>query len=414
MFPPGANKNSHLGTYTSGGSISYEPLSFAGENFSFSNAHALDEHGVYREGSIWTMWKQVVKLRPSRALAVYVNTGTHYRGGFIIPRQYHVQWNLPDDWNSSSTMKDLASKLSARGAEAWNRARPDLPDFSIAQEIGEMKDLPQLYKGAVATYIRDGRKSSSHAASMRDIAKRTGESYLEFNFGWFPLLKSIGGFVSTLRRKDKILKQLIRDNKKPVRRRRELWDNPTEHSEASNTYSNGWNAAHHPILNTNGYSSSNSRTRGRCSRSYRTWISGRWRYLLPPGPRDLRFRRKMLSRIFGLKISPTELYELFPWSWLADYFTDVGQFVKAISPGVADRLICDYAYLMRTITYTYYTESTIYLNVTKGSGRADMTRHTVNVRKFRVKATPFGFGLKQSDLSLHQKSILGALGLSKL
>lgn len=119
----------------------------------------------------------------------------------------------------------------------------------------------------------------------------------------------------------------------------------------------------------------------------------------------------------GSRITPRELYQVMPWSWLIDYFSTLGSLVDTISAGVADRLVCNYAYLMQTKTIRYYTTSSTRIVVGGEESQNSLaeasllSQHTIKVR---VPASPFGWGLKQNDLSLSQTAILGALGLSRL
>jgi hypothetical protein len=149
----------------------------------------------------------------------------------------------------------------------------------------------------------------------------------------------------------------------------------------------------------------------------KTWGVGKFRYLLPPGPRNVAWTRKMVRRIMGARVTPDMVYQIMPWSWLADYFTGLGDFIKAVSPGVADRLICDYAYLMTTEVREATTECSQTFYANKKGDQAHTVRASCTIRdtlKMRRVASPFGWGLKDSDLSAHQVAILGALGLSRM
>jgi hypothetical protein len=90
--------------------------------------------------------------------------------------------------------------------------------------------------------------------------------------------------------------------------------------------------------------------------------------------------------------------------------------MDAVSPGVADKLICDYAYVMSTTEYsTKITEESPWC--ASKSGGINMVRPSREekwVVKMRYPASPFGFGLNMSNLTANQVGILGALGLSKI
>jgi hypothetical protein len=117
----------------------------------------------------------------------------------------------------------------------------------------------------------------------------------------------------------------------------------------------------------------------------------------------------------GGRITPSVAYNLIPWSWLVDYFTDLGEFVDAISPGVEDLLIWDYAYIMRTKEVNRHV--TRWQNVRNASNiteKVTAQADTTTRIKMRCHASPFGFGFKDGDLNIRQLAILGALGLSRL
>lgn len=117
----------------------------------------------------------------------------------------------------------------------------------------------------------------------------------------------------------------------------------------------------------------------------------------------------------GLRVTPTDVYNAMPWSWLADYFTGLGDFVEAVSGGVEDRLAADYFYIMETQKWTTVTNATQGICVSPDStGEARGTRIDSWSLKTRIEGSPFGFGIKEIDLSPMQWSILGALGLSRL
>jgi hypothetical protein len=104
------------------------------------------------------------------------------------------------------------------------------------------------------------------------------------------------------------------------------------------------------------------------------------------------------------------VWELTPWSWLADWFTNVGDVVANMSTGYAENLAAQYAYVMGTTQISTCWDTS--LNTKQGvihnsSGYTETYKH-------RVGASPFGFGLTSNDFSARQWSILAALGLSRL
>jgi hypothetical protein len=393
-------------------------------------------------GGDWVMYKYEQTRGATSKMAVYRQSGglaydgmfyldAHPAGSFLTP---------PSGWSTTSL---VWSALSSRGAEAWNRMRPDQPDFSAFQEVGEMREALTGKREAVKS-LRDRVKAvaqspgskgklpdkrttldrvrgtplaPSSVKELRALTKRGSQFNLAVTFGWFPLMRSIQSAIEAHKGFDKRLSQLIKDNERPVRRTTKLKDAENQTSAVqqwSQQYTNGYGALLVPSLVTQCYG-------GKAHREVisrvesRTWAVGQFRYILPPGPRNAAWSRKMYGRIMGARITPAGLYELMPWSWFIDYFVDLGQFMKAISPGVADNLICDYAYLMKETTWDALTTATVGVLDSRNSVQyGTATYHTRYTRKMRVRATPFGFGITEGSLSPKQKAISGSLGISKL
>jgi hypothetical protein len=300
----------------------------------------------------------------------------------------------------------------------WNRLRPDKPDFSAAVSLYELKDLPGMFKDAVNGFRKHIlREQVRRRSKGRSGLSKTGQFYLAAQFGWIPLLRDIQNFAKAHQNKQKRLRQLIRDAGKPVRRTSTMEDT-TDHTLASSTrYNSGSGADIDPGFVTQCYGPGPS-YRSIYHTTYRkTWGEAVFRYYLPPGPRDVVWTKKMLRRIMGGRVTPDVLYQAMPWSWLVDYFVDLGSFIQAVSPGVADRLAADYSFIMRTERWTATMEGSGMFQGDMAFGHyvsASVTSAHHSVRKMRSYGSPFGWGINQNSLSPKQWAILGALGLSKL
>lgn len=400
-----------------------------------SQGHKKDRDGKYRRGGYWFMVRSSTihgtgstsVHRYSYKVPVYEGHlwTSHLAGGTNMP-------GPPLDWTSTSA---AASALTARGAEAWNRLRPDQPDFSFATSVYEMKDFAPVARDALKGIMKKvigykptkkyGGGSQSKKRKKSELSK-SGQFYLAAQFGYIPLLRDIQNYVKAQKNAQKRLDQLYRDAGKPVRRRTTLKNSASENASygLQSGYTGGSTALNflQPTFVTQCYVDTKSSGKTtRYVRNVRTWAEGSFAYMLPPGPRNVVWTRKMMRRIMGKRVTPADLYQVMPWSWLNDYFTTLGEVIKAVSPGVADRLYCNYAYIMQTKEWTTTTvaTTTIAANGAKaGEGyqthqvSASMT--TQHISKCRVAASPFGWGLKQSDLNGSQLAILGALGLSRL
>jgi len=310
----------------------------------------------------------------------------------------------------------IRADLELVGAEAYNLLRPDLPDFSLATEIAELKDVFTLREQVreIRTHLKN------RTSNGRSAKSNAGRYYLAIQFGYLPLVRSAIGLIKSARRVSKLVDQLIRDEGKPVRRQRHLsqYDIDTV-SDVSTVTPNAYPPNYiFPKHVTQCYVQGNVQRFVRTRVTSRTWASARFRYILPKGPNGLgRDRYRLIARLLGGDLlTPDSLYQIMPWSWLIDYFVNLGDFVKSLTNGVVDRLYTDYFFLMREYTVDVNEEVSFLIrnNFTGTAKRVYCSRRTTTRYKIRIKGSPFGFGLTNESLNPHQQAILGALGLSKL
>lgn len=427
-FPRNVNKNEPLGQWYSIETDKpvrteyYVPEVASGKQL--INISHRRIRGEYRSGGPWLMRKITTTRTPSEASEIWGQGEHWYTGGVYAKAHLLGDPVAPSNWDTDDYANERYSALKNRGAEAWNRLRPDLPDFSLATSLYELKDLPNMFRDYVKVMRGELDRAARHRHGRRYTALSwSGKWYLAIEFGWLPLYKDIQNFCEAQQGKQKRLTQLIRDAGRPVRRSTTLTDEAGDSGvkRYSKSYLSSLDGTpHHPTFVTQCYDygpESHVRTERRTTD--RTWAEGRFRYFLPPGPRDVEWKKSMLRRIMGGRLTPDVLYNIMPWTWLIDYFTDLGQFMKAISPGVADSLICDYCYLMRHKEWTETTEARMRYGVRRVNGKTfggvlTSTLETKRTLKMRTYASPFGFGIKAESLSPKQVAIMGALGLSRL
>jgi hypothetical protein len=253
-----------------------------------------------------------------------------------------------------------------------------------------------------------------------------GADYLQYKFGWLPLLKDLRDLYQTWKTLDERMAQIIRDNNKAVRREGTLYKNKT----STLTPNDGILKKVIPAFSTEATDTTDpnlvnaSGTTKTVETSERIWFSARFRYYIPDVTDD-RWETKTKLALFGLNPTPSLLYEVMPWSWLIDYFTNFGSVVSNLSKnGIAD-LVIDYAYVMRhykrLTTWTTLTVPQRLSYLKKGTTvtlrTADQESWKLTVleeSKERQVASPFGFGKLAVDLTDRQQAIIAALGLSKI
>lgn len=277
---------------------------------------------------------------------------------------------------------------------------------------------------ALSEFIHEGlpRILGASALGARALlAKKAGGEYLNFEFGWKPLVSDIKQIAQSVVNANQTLRQFERDSGRRVRRR---YSFPDTNESVDLTVARP-ELAQGSVFGFQGqgmsqwFSSAWASGGGPQSATETTltsrWFSGQYQYYVNPGlstSGKLARYEQMANHLLGIRLTPDVLWELSPWSWLFDWITDIGNVIQNASDLSSDSLVIRYAYLMRTA----HTTRTLNLSgaVLKSTGPIGTLQGRFGViQKNRVKATPFGFGLNSGGFSLRQWAILGALGLTK-
>lgn len=120
---------------------------------------------------------------------------------------------------------------------------------------------------------------------------------------------------------------------------------------------------------------------------------------IPPTPAYLRLK------LLGLIADEALLWEATRWSWLVDWFSNMGDVISNIEANLRDRVVSLYAYSQRRIVREY--------KFTCSNGYYDCSVTRVFDTKCRRKIDPFGLASEVS-LSDLQLGILVALGLQRV
>lgn len=296
--------------------------------------------------------------------------------------------------NNPSLGSDLVdpNSLNAKGATGIARSKPGKPVLDLGVAIAELRQLPT---------VPNLQKAVKNLSGL-------GNQYLNVEFGWKPLLNDVMSLFDLSEVLTKRLNQLRRDNGRAVRRRITV-----SQSHSTNVVTGNGVCKLYPILLDGFYDSSvplaqrftwwNSTTS-----SSRYWFSGRFRYWIPnlETPEGIwNAKRKLL----GLNLTPSLLYNITPWSWLADWMSNLGDVIDNFSTNAADNLVMEYGYVMGTYSQVVSYGSMARLNNGKS---AYASARLEKVVKRRAKANPYAFSVIPFDPSVRQAAILAALGVS--
>jgi len=303
------------------------------------------------------------------------------------------------------------AQLDILGASAIARCKPTRSRADVGVALAELvrEGIPRL---AVSTWHARARNIKRRKSPEGAAA----DNYLAYQFGLKPLAQEIGSFAFQVTRAEQLLQQYEKDAGKVVRRR---YNFPTK---TEITYS-VVQASDSPFIGSPQAGTLNPALtpseRGEVDvvreLTQKRWFSGAFTYYLPAwyDARDGMSRKALLAKeILGVDLDLETIWNLTPWSWAIDWFTDAGDVISNINSMLEDGLIMRYGYIMEhTLVKDTYTRR--HPNVFLGSNGFDSSITLVTETKIRRRANPFGFGLTWNGLSGFQKSILAALGISR-
>jgi hypothetical protein len=323
-------------------------------------------------------------------------TARNYRGQFYAERV-----NV-DDQSFEAPVHATNLELDAMGTTAIARVIPTNPISGLTTALAEVKreGLPSIL----------GHRTWQERALR---ARNAGDEYLNYQFGWVPLLNEIRDFARVVTDHDKIIAQYEQGSGKPIRRR---FTFPIQETTSTTTVDDVVAA---PEMVVTYWSNRGVRTIVTTSK-VETWFSGCFTYYLPPFDPNGTNRERNLqiaNKLFGVRVTPKVLWDLTPWTWAADWIANTGDVLHNISAFQQDGLVMRWGYVMRkhTITRDVGLSS---VRMTWINGQTNwripyLQQVFVTTTKSRRKATPYGFGLNPDSFSNRQWAILTALGLSK-
>jgi hypothetical protein len=330
-----------------------------------------------------------------------------------------MSWYPDSDWLPTPNVD-----LDPYGALAIKRTIPTKPIVSIAEilaQLGTEQELPKLGiagNGGIQKFSGQIRDSHSLTISnLKDLLTRfrllSGEELLNIQFGWKPFLSDFQDILKAVLTSNDAVQQLIRDSGRNVRRRYSFPVETTVTVLDDNHVIDGALA-----VDTIGYTSqfgvSRCNVTATDTLTTRMWFSGAYTYHIPDGDSiAAKFARyaELADHVIGFSITPSVIWDLTPWSWLSDWFVDIGTIVSNASSLDQNGLVLRYGYLMCEQVRIRNVAAT---NVHSSNGHKMRDMYTTHrqVRKQRVRSTPFGFGLNPDSFTDYQWSILAALGLS--
>lgn len=324
------------------------------------------------------------------------------------------------------------TNLSPYHQRAWDQCKPQVPKGNLSQFIYELRDLPGMLKTSANAFHRqwlDLSRGRGKRGFMLPYMQpeEAADHFINNEFGWKPFLNDIFKLFDIWNNTVKHIADLSRDNGIFVRRRKVLeesesvssfiWipQSATVPSSASLTDPSGrpfCKQGNTPVGTGTGLTTFTTRTRKR------VWAVGSFKYYRPEFD-SLLFDQdqynyfqsaQRLMTLYGLRITPTLVYRLVPWTWLGDWFTDFSKHLERLDDFVVDGIVARYLYVMNQ--QEDEITKTCTLNFWSGPITVNFQRR-FSLKQREIADSPYGFSSPWKTLSPRQLGILGALGFTR-
>jgi len=297
---------------------------------------------------------------------------------------------------------DPVANLDALGATAVSRCAPTNPNAGLATMLGE------LHGDGLPTAT-----SSLLTSHNKGYINRAAADNLKLQFETLPFIGDIKDLHKSLTQHSRILRQYVRDSTRKVRRRYVF---PSEDTQvALSTGGQPYPSAPYAFASYGSTSALRFTTNER-------WFAGQFSYV-PIGLNTSKWnvlfdKYRKLNKLVGSSVGVSTVWNLTPWSWAVDWFTNTGDVLNNIQMMMNDGLIMEYGYVMETNTVrNVYTRTGARLNNGFSGGTYGLpsvwSASSERILKHRRQANPFGFGITYDGLNFRQMSILASLGLTR-
>jgi hypothetical protein len=408
----------------------------------FGVYHSKTYHGVgsvsyrsYRGGEL----REWVNPVPSTSPRLFHNGGVIYDAvGYEIPdygsffTDRGATLLTPTSYVSNpSTLMPNGLDQRGESTRLINAANPYENHASFLATAAELLrgDVPKILGNLRRHYI-EIQALKTRFRDLRQATKYLGQQSLNVQFGWAPIIRDIGDGLKVLLSVDRAL--FPSDSS---RRRRDAMLYSVGHQtrrtvEWGTTPSLSGRYSGFPSKKTSLLFNSRSET-GDVRRVPLTTdiaihgsadirLTAKFWTGLSPTPITNGYVDRGLD-LLGLKLTPEVLWELTPWTWLIDWFSNIGTIVSNVSTLGADNARLNYAYstlrYRETVSFDSYRPPLTTDDSSKPEGHmswsGDIKFVQTNDMKVRLAASPFGFSVSTPDLQIGQWGILASLGLAR-
>lgn len=364
-----------------------------GKQFTVSESHPRSKKGKYAEGGPFFTYllQPEINTREVELKWKHAWGNAVYRGPIMVP-------SYPSESFGGFSIPSSDSKyLDPYGATAISIVDPTNPHAELGIALGEI--------------LLDRRVSVPGVQTWKNRTEKlvaAGSEFLSAQFGWLPLVEEIKNTYSAMQMADSLIENYQNASGTWVHREFEF---PIEESTTEDVVQNNralGSATWGDIPGADVPITRKSYTK------IRRWFSGSFSY---HGEAQNHLQsasgiNSVADKLFGSAVTPELIWQLTPWTWAIDWFSNAGDVINNVNSFKLAGLVMKYGYIMEeSITkYSYSMPSTGY-NQLDGSVPDS---NYVQIVKRRREANPFGFGVSWEGLSPTQLAITAALGITRL
>lgn len=365
----------------------------------------------------------------TRPAAQFIGSPVYeYSGGFVRPNY---------TWNSFTATLGLNpfsgstfASLSSLGPEAFKKLKPRLEKAGLAVALAEARDLPRMLRTTSEGFHDIWKSMGGNPGNMGSAAsammqpKKVANNFLNHQFGWVPFISDILKFDDVLRNSQKYMAKVSANNNTWVKKTRVHSD--TSYDVLLSKEDTIWGSVPgirpwdfriescvQPYLL--GGSLRNGSHEQRMISIDHTWFEGSFKYYRHEFDRTIPNydsawnEARRMQTLLGARINPSVLYKATPWTWLIDWFSNVGDVIDNATEMANDQLVSRYLYLMchktsilrHTVVIPFWDNP---ISITWDQN--------IDTKQRERYDNPFGLSLSL-PLTARQLAILAALGISR-
>jgi hypothetical protein len=315
--------------------------------------------------------------------------------------------------------------IRSKGAEMLRASRPTAPHASLGQWIGELRDFHSLFR------------SANLVGGNANVLKAGGAGWLGYQFGWAPFIGDLLKAAQVILNSSTHIDQFLRDSGRLVHRKQRQVLNqatytvpgtitvppnivPQGQNEAGYTFSTPYGdlkTRYRVGIGNSDFRAAFSKINVTNTTEIRSFAMFEYFAFDPDGFLEkLGWYEQQARYLLGLTLTPDLLWELTPWSWILDWFADIGGFLSYQVSVENDSLVMrqsgavvDSLTTFQAKVYTYYHPD---VNTPLPGYDQPFYNISTSLRKqTRLASGPYNMGTTW-DLSNRQWYIVGALGLT--